>query len=255
MNENWINIEGDLISLSDTPGLLKELNLMEIFLRRYFERKFIKDIKPTRDEQVNYQKDFMRRERILDSNDLSIWLESNNKTEAEMNKILFNSLCLEIFKKNQFNQKVERVFLDRKSSLDRVSYSLIRVKSKSKAAELFLRLQEEESPFSELASSFSEGIENVLNGLIGPIEFGKINTSISERLRNSSPGQLWPPFELETWWVIIRAERFYQASLNEPMRIRLVEEMYEIWIKQKILNTLNDLNLSVVDKEKNSKET
>ena len=39
------------------------------------------------------------------------------------------------------------------------------------------------------------------------------------------------------------------------MRIRLLEEMYEIWIKEKILRTLNDLNLSVVNKDKNSQET
>ena len=61
MNEEWINIEGELISLVDTPKLLKELNLMQIFLRRYFEKKYIKDIKPSRDDQVQYQKDFMAR--------------------------------------------------------------------------------------------------------------------------------------------------------------------------------------------------
>ena len=59
MKEDWINIEGDLISLKDTPKLLKELNLMQVFLRRYFEKKFIKNIEPPREEQINYQKEFM----------------------------------------------------------------------------------------------------------------------------------------------------------------------------------------------------
>ena len=241
MNEEWINIEGELISLVDTPKLLKELNLMQIFLRRYFEKKYIKDIKPSRDDQVQYQKDFMARERILDQNDLENWLVKNNKKENEMNKILYDSLCLELFKKNQFNPKVERAFLDRKEGLDRVSYSMIRVKSKPKAAELYMRLHEEEATFSELASSFSEGVENLLNGLIGPIEFSKINRQIAERLKNSNPGQLWPPFELESWWVIIRPERFFQATLNEQMRNRLINEMYEVWIRDKIIKTMNDL--------------
>tara|TARA_B100001093_G_scaffold486170_1_gene521254 strand:+ start:433 stop:1188 length:756 start_codon:yes stop_codon:yes gene_type:complete len=250
MKEDWINIEGDLISLNDIPDLLKELNLIQIFLRRYFEKKFIKNIEPPREEQINYQKDFMRRERILDNDDLNNWLEKNNKTEAEMNKILYESLSLEIFKKNQFNPQVERVFLDRKILLDRVSYSLMRVKSKSKATELFFRLQEEESTFSELASTFSEGIENMLNGLIGPIEFGKINLQIAERLRNSNPGQLWPPFELESWWLIIRPERFFQATLNEPMRLRLIDEMYEIWMQEKIVKVIKDLDMSFTENQK-----
>lgn len=252
MKEDWINIEGDLISLNDTPKLLKELNLMQVFLRRYFEKKFIKNIEPPREEQINYQKEFMRRERILDNDDLNNWLEKNNKTEADMNKILYDSLSLEIFKKNQFNPQVERVFLDRKILLDRVSYSLMRVKSKSKATELFLRLQEEESTFSELASTFSEGIENMLNGLIGPIEFGKINLQIAERLRNSNPGQLWPPFELESWWLIIRAERFFQATLNEPMRFRLIDEMYEIWMQEKIVKVIKDLDMSFTENQKDN---
>ncbi len=252
MKENWINIEGDLISLNDTPKLLRELNLIQIFLRRYFEKKFTKDITPPREDQIKYQKEFMRRERILDNDDLHNWLKINNKTEAEMNKILYDSLSLDIFKKNQFNPKVERVFLDRKTSLDRISYSLMRVKSKAKAAELFFRLQEEESTFSELASSFSEGIENMLNGLIGPIEFGKINLQIAERLRNSNPGQLWPPFELESWWIIIRAERFFQATLNEPMRIRLIDEMYEIWMQEKIVKVIKDLDMSFTKNQKDN---
>ena len=241
MSEGWINIEGELITLSDTPQLLKELNLIQIFLRRFFEKKYIIDIKPSREEQISYQKDFMRRERILDNNDLKSWLDKNNKTETEMNKILYDSLCLEIFKDTQFGPKVERVFLDRKTGLDRVSYSMIRVKSKSKATELFIRLKEEEATFSELASSYSEGVENMLNGLIGPIEFSKINSHIAGRLKNSSPGELWPPFELESWWVIIRPERFFQATLNEQMRLRLINEMYEISIKDKIVKTINEL--------------
>ena len=63
MSEGWINIEGELITLIDTPQLLKELNLIQIFLRRFFEKKFIKDIKPSREEQISYQKEFMKREK------------------------------------------------------------------------------------------------------------------------------------------------------------------------------------------------
>ena len=37
MEENWINIEGDLLKINDLPQQLKELNLMPIFLRRYYE--------------------------------------------------------------------------------------------------------------------------------------------------------------------------------------------------------------------------
>ena len=44
MENSWINIEGELIKVDDTPILLKELNLLPLFLRRFLERNFIKNI-------------------------------------------------------------------------------------------------------------------------------------------------------------------------------------------------------------------
>ena len=106
-------------------------------------------------------------------------------------------------------------------------------------------LREEEDTFSELSSQFSEGVENVLNGLIGPMEISKVNPVIAERLKASKPGQLWPPFECEGWWVLLRHERFIPATLNIEMRKRLINELYEEWIASKIKKALNSLKKSV----------
>lgn len=244
MNDNWINIEGDLISFSATPNLLEELNIIPIFLRRYLERKYTKEIKATKEEQIKFQKIFLRRENIRDKEGLEKWLSNKGISESEMNKNLYNGLLLEKFKEKSFGSKIEALFLKRKTFLDRFTYSLIRVKTRNKAAEIFLRLQEEESTFQDLASSFSEGVEQVLNGLIGPMELGQINPAIANKLLNSSPGQLWPPFEIEGWWVIIRLERSMPATLNESMRNRLINEMYEEWMKLKISKVILDLNSS-----------
>ena len=70
-------------------------------------------------------------------------------------------------------------------------YSMIRTADRAKANELYLRITEEESTFADLASNYSEGIEQQFNGLIGPIELGRINPVIAERLRVSKEGQLW----------------------------------------------------------------
>tara|TARA_B100000989_G_C19528916_1_gene468536 strand:+ start:1288 stop:2040 length:753 start_codon:yes stop_codon:yes gene_type:complete len=241
MSDNWINIEGELISLNSTPDLLRDLDLIPIFLRRYLERKYTNNIKVTKEEQIEFQKKFLIRENIKDKDNLKNWLSMKGVSESEMNKNLYKSLLIEKFKNENFGSKIESLFLKRKTLLDRFTYSLIRVKTRNKAAELFLRLQEEESTFQELASSFSEGVEQVLNGLIGPMELGKINPVIANKLLNSSPGQLWPPFEIEGWWVIIRLERSISSTLNEQMKNRLLDEMYEEWIFLKITKLLNDL--------------
>ncbi len=242
MEENWINIEGDLLSISELPDLLKELNLMPMFLRRYFEQKFISEIKVEKEEQILFQQKFMQKEGIKNKDELANWLKINSISEKQISKQLFINLKLEKFKRSTFEHKVEDIFLKTKKNLDRVTYSLLRVKSKTKASELFIRLSEEEATFPELASKYSEGVEQVLHGLVGPMELGKVNPNIAERLLSSSPGQLWPPFELEGWWILIRFERLISASLNEMMRDRIINELYEISIRDKIKNILDQLN-------------
>lgn len=242
MTENWINIEGDFLEIKNLPQQLKDLNLMPIFLRKYFERKFIKDIEVDKEEQISFQQKFMKKEGIKNKDELANWLKFNSISEKEISKQLYISLKLEKFKRSNFEDKVEDIFLKTKKNLDRVTYSLLRVKSKTKASELFIRLSEEESTFPELASKYSEGVEQVLHGLVGPMELGKVNPSIAERLLSSSPGQLWPPFELEGWWLLIRFERLISSSLNEMMKNRIINELYEISIRDKIKKTLDQLN-------------
>ncbi len=70
MEENWINIEGDLLKISDLPEQIKELNLMPLFLRRYFERKFINDIQVNKEEQILFQQKFMQKEGIKNKDEL-----------------------------------------------------------------------------------------------------------------------------------------------------------------------------------------
>ena len=241
MEQNWIKIEGDLISIEDTPQLLNELNLMPLFLRRFLERKFVKDIIPTREEQVSNYQAFLKKEKIADKENLDAWLKFHHVTEPELEKNIYNSLRIQKFKENSFADKVENIFLKRKSELDRVTYSLIRAKSREKIVELNMRLKEEEATFPELSAEYSEGVENVLHGLIGPMELGNVNPLIAERLKASKAGQLWPPFEIEGWWVLLRHERFIPATLNEAMRQRLISELYEEWITVKIKNALNSL--------------
>tara|TARA_A100001011_G_C14314827_1_gene847441 strand:- start:3047 stop:3790 length:744 start_codon:yes stop_codon:yes gene_type:complete len=245
MDSHWINIEGELIKVEDTPLLLNELELIPLFLRRFLEKKFIQDISPSKEEQIQYYQQFLTREKITDKDTLNNWLKLNDIKESSLELKIYNSLKLEQFKEKNFGNKIEKLFLDKKSDLDRVTYSLIRAKSREKIFELNLRLKEGESTFPDLSSQFSEGVENVFHGLIGPMELGKVNPFIAERLKASKPGQLWPPFECEGWWVILRHERLIPASLNNAMRIRLLNEMYEVWITNKIKKALDSLEQSI----------
>ena len=240
-------LAGTLVSLEQLPALLQELDLWPLFLRRHLERIQTGDYCPTREEQIAFQQAFVSRERITDLTSLNAWLQSQGISEQQMSQRLFRDLQLEQFKQATFGPRIEPLFLERKASLDRVMYSLLRVRERAKAIELQHRLQEEEATFADLASTYSEGIEQQLNGLIGPMELGRINPVLAERLRVSTPGQFWPPFEVAGWWVLLRHERHLPAQLDDSMRQRLLNEMYELWMREQVSACLAQLQVRQSD--------
>ena len=232
-----------MFSLDQLPALVVDLNLMPLLVRRYLERINGDQFNPSQEEQVAFQKKFLARERITDQESLLKWLERQGISEPEMSQRLFRALQLEQFKQANFGPRLEPLFLERKSNLDRVIYSMIRVRERAKIFELHLRLEEEEATFADLASKYSEGPEQQSNGLIGPMELGRINPLLGERLRISTPGQLWPPFEGEGWWVLLRHERHLPAKLDQPMQQRLLNEMYETWMREQVSAALDELQI------------
>ena len=238
------SLPGRVVAADELPELLAELDLMPLLLRRYIERINGNQFNPSHDEQVAFQKTFLARERITDQASLLAWLQRQGITEPQMSQRLFRALQLEQFKQATFGPRVEPIFLERKANLDRMMYSMLRVRERAKAVELHLRLEEEEATFADLASTYSEGSERQINGLIGPMELGRINPLLGERLRISSPGQLWPPFEAEGWWVLLRHERHLPAQLDKPMQQRLLDEMYELWMRDQVSAALAELQIA-----------
>lgn len=229
-----LELPGHCYASDEIPGLLAELELMPLLVRRYLERRFAAQHQPSQEQQVAFQQGFLARERISDQAALAAWLQRQGVSEAQMSQRLYRALQLEQFKQITFGPRLEPLFLERKASLDQVMYSLLRVRERAKALELHLRLQEEEATFADLASTYSEGVEQKLNGLIGPMELGRINPALAERLRISTPGQLWPPFETQGWWVVLRHERHLPAQLDAAMQQRLLNEMYELWMREQV---------------------
>ncbi len=77
------------------------------------------------------------------------------------------------------------LFFKQKDSLDRVMYSVLRVKTAEQAHELHTQIEEMESSFSDLVSEYSIGTEKNFNGIIGPVELGRLDPALAERLKIS----------------------------------------------------------------------
>ena len=241
MSKDWIKLDDWIIKIDQVPAYLDRFNLLPSLLRKFIEAKYTSSIKPTKEEQQSYYQNFLNKNKITNSESLDDWLKKRGLDEVRMTRMLYDSLKVERLKYQKFEGKVDSIFLRSKESLDRAMYSIIRVKSKNEINELHLKLVEDDAIFSELASEYSQGPEKNVNGILGPHELGQLNIDLSERLRSSKKGQLWPPFESQGWWVLLRLEKFIPAQLDKKMKERIINELYENWMKDNIVPLLQSI--------------
>jgi len=244
MTKPWIEVDDLRVNLENIPALLDRYNLLPDFLRRLLESKYTHTIIPSKEEQINYFNGFLKSKNISGKDSLNQWLLDSGLDDKRLDTMLYERLQVEKFKKDKFEDKVESNFLKAKESLDRVMYSILRLENPDKAQELFTQIEEMESSFSDLAAEYSIGSEKNFNGIIGPVELGRLDPVLSERLKISKKGQLWPPFEFRNNWVILRLEKHLPCKLDDDMRLRIRNTLYEEWISKEVLTLIDQIRFS-----------
>ena len=73
----------------------------------------------------------------------------------------------------------------------------------------------------------------------------KIRTCFERKIKISKNGQLWPPFEFRKNWLVIRHEK-HLHQLDDNMRSRIRNTMYEKWINKQVLSLLDQIRFKKV---------
>ena len=146
------------------------------------------------------------------------------------------------YSNTHFSHKAEQRFLERKEQLDQVMYSLLRLKNRSLAFELYLRIAEGEATFAELASDYSEGHEKMKGGSVGPVPLRQAHPRLAEVLRTNAPGTLVEPFSIEGWWVVVRIDRYTPASFDQAIKQRMCSELFQQWLDEQVNEQLQALS-------------
>lgn len=137
-----------------------------------------------------------------------------------------------------YGHRAEQRFLQRKTELDQVVYSLIRVQDSGLAQELYLRISEGEATFADLAAEHSMGHEKASRGIVGPVPLTQAHPRLVELLRSGHPGQLFPPMTIEQWWLIVRLEELQPASFDDSTRVAMVRELFNDEVAEQLRQRL-----------------
>lgn len=219
-----------VIPIQEIPSLLSRYQLLPQLLRGIVIDSAIADYSCTDAERQLATKQFEQQQQIQTESDREAWLQKQGMTFEQMQDLVVRPILVEKFKNDTWGSKVESYFISRKANFDQAIFSLLRTPDGLLSQEIYFRIQEGEESFSELAQQYSKGPEANTGGVIGPVPLSNLNPTLAKILSISQPGQLWSPTRLEEWFVIVRLEKFLPAALDEAMRQRLLNEMFETWL-------------------------
>ena len=228
-----LQIGNKVIQDHEVLPLLSRYQLMPQLVRNIILDQAIADIAYTEEEKTAI-KEFEAQHQLTSPQAREAWLQKQGMTLEQMQDLAMRPVLVEKFKTATWGRKVDSYFMTRKTSLDQVVYSLLRTKDIGLAQELYFRIQEGEQSFAELAREYSQGSEAKTGGLLGPVPLSQPHPAISKLLSVSKVGQLWPPRPLAEWFVVIRLEKLIPAQLDQPMRRRLLDELFETWLQEQI---------------------
>ncbi len=222
------------IDASDILPLLREYGLLPHLIRECFLDAAIADVVLTPEEEAAAEKTFCDRQRLGTAEEKQAWIQQRYGTPELLALNARRDARLQKFKQEMFDNEVQSYFLQRKGRLDRVLYSLIRTREAGLAQELYFRIQDDGHSFADLAREHSEGQEAGTGGLIGPVELSVPHPQLANQLAISQPGQLWPPRKIGEWFILVRLEKFLPAQMDDAMRQRLIEELFQQWLQQQM---------------------
>lgn len=229
------------ITAEEIVPLLSNYQLLPRLLFELIIDRAIAPFACTPEEAKTAYQQFCQKNQITTQTERQAWLEINPMTLEQLKALATRNLKIEKFKQATWGRKLESYFIDRKSQLDMVLYSLIQTQDLA-AQELYFQIQEGEADFALLARKYSQGANAEIGGLIGPVELSSCHPIIGKMLSVSQPGQLWSPTPVGEWLVIVRLEKFIPAQLDDLMRQRLLSELFASWLQQQF-NQLGSVRL------------
>jgi parvulin-like peptidyl-prolyl isomerase len=227
-----LKIGNRTITNDELMPLLAGYQMLPQLRRELIIDEAIASIECTPEEVSQAQQQFFAERQLGSEADVKAWMEYLGLSPNQLEAVTLRKLKVEKFKQLTWGKKIESYFFQSKAKLDKVIYSLLRTQDVGIAQELYFRIQAKEQSFAEVAKEYSKGPEAQTGGLVGPIELSVLHPAMAQLLTNSQPGQVVPPTRIAEWFVIVQLEKFIPAQLDEPMRVRLLNELFEGWIQE-----------------------
>jgi len=223
----------DSLAPNAIQDLVRRMELLPQLLRRQQEEQIT--------SLVRIEPDWLSQQRdvFCGKNSLDDTLKQHRWSQQDLDLHLARPEALRRFAEQRFGPGLEEAFLGAQGNHDEVIYSVLRVSDYGLAQELWIRLEEAESTFAELASIYGEGPEAARKGLMGPLPLGGIvPQQLAKLLRTLQPGEVHSPTRLGEWLVLLRLEQLTPARFDANMRTFLLNQQIDTLLESRVQKIL-----------------
>ncbi|KEF41547.1 MAG: hypothetical protein ER33_10705 [Cyanobium sp. CACIAM 14] len=235
------------MALSELNRLIRQQGQARPLARAWVLDELVQAIPLPVEEEKALMAAFLERRGIHSDEELPAWLQERGLAFDDLRILATQKRRLQRLVRSRWHDEVEVRFLQRKPELDQVVYSLLRVDSEDLATELHQQIAEGEADFDSLAPLHSTGPERQCRGQIGPLPLAAGHEALVSRLRRGRPGQLFEPFQAGDSWVVLRLEHLLPAELNDATRDRMMGELFDEWLEQRVRLLLEGQPLPPLD--------
>ena len=232
---------------AEALALLRRHNLLVPLLRAELIAEAVGTIAIEPEQGAQLLHNYCEHQQLEGTEQLNAILQRLSLSQADLQWQLELPLRTQAYSEQHFRHKAEARFLARKEQLDRVVYSLLRVKDPFLARELYLQISGGEAHFADLAAQFAEGPERGTKGIVGPVPLTQAHPALAERLRTTRAGQLMEPFQIADWWLVARLERYEPARFDDAVAQQMTQELFQEWVQEETVGKLTQLPLSLGD--------
>ena len=228
-----------------TSKELAKLGILETFFKRKLKSECTKNIQKSinTEQQLKIINNWKDKNSIESSSEMKEWLNLYDLNMDEWINLLNCDYLWTYWSIDKYKDEIAQYFINRKDYLDLYYYTIIKVKNKELADEIYIRLKEKESTFEEIANNFSSDNQNFYFKKIGPISINKIEDTIASLIKIGDLDQLIQPKLSKGFWFILRKDNVLKAEFNQQQKIKLSLELGDKFLNDKFIENQKNKKL------------
>jgi hypothetical protein len=237
----FLTVDGESVSLSEALQYLKQAGGFQRTLGEILRQYIIDKELQTRGEiQVDDFRvdqallDFRNQSQLNDPELLQKWLAANGISYTEFRHQITLGLKGEKLKNEVTNDKLKSYFEQEKPLLDQVVLSRIILEDADTAKDIAQQISQDPNKFESLAKEHSITNDKARNGLMGVVRKGTLPEILRTEIAQAEVGAIIGPLAIDNRHCLFRVEEILPATLDEPLKQELKNQLFEQWIQERL---------------------